>query len=118
MGKHSKETKAPRRHVIVDKVPVIAAIIIAGVGSYASIAIATLLDGIIAAIVDSYPQYPERGPVGIIIGAAIIMLLYKLWFRPEFEGQCIGGKPGKGFLLGLIFIAYFAAAMLIPVEGV
>ena len=118
MGKHSKEIKAPRRHVIVDKVPVIAAIIIAGIGSYASIAIATLLDGIIAAIVDSYPQYPERGPVGIIIGAAIIMLLYKLWFRPEFEGQCIGGKPGKGFLLGLIFIAYFAAAMLIPVEGV
>lgn len=118
MGKRSQGTKAPRRHVLVDKVPVITAIIIAGVGTYVSIVIATLSDGIIAALIPAYPQYPQQGPVGYIIGAGIIMLLYKLWFRPEFEGQCIGGKPGKGFLLGLIFIAYFAAAMVIPVEGV
>ena len=55
MGKHSKEIKAPRRHVIVDKVPVIAAIIIAGVGSYASIAIATLLDGGNSRFIPSIP---------------------------------------------------------------
>lgn len=114
MGKHSKETKAPRRHVIVDKVPVLSAIIIAGTGWFVALIIAPLVNGFITAAV---PSYPLEGLVGHIIGAVVIMLLYKWWFRPEFEGQCIGGKPGKGFLLGLIFIAYFAAALVIPVEG-
>ena len=34
MGKHSQKTKEPRRDVLVEKVPVLAAIIIAGAGVF------------------------------------------------------------------------------------
>jgi hypothetical protein len=37
MGKHLKETKAPRRHAFVEKAPVLAAIIIAGAGVFVSV---------------------------------------------------------------------------------
>ncbi len=107
MEKHSPETKAPRRHAFVDKAPVPAAIIVAGTGWFAAIMIAALVNRIIMAAV---PSYPEQGLVGFLIGAGVIMLLYKGWFRPEFEGQLIGGRLGRGFLFGLIFIAYFAVS--------
>ena len=37
MGKHSQKTKEPQRHVLVEKVPVLAAIIIAGAGVFVSV---------------------------------------------------------------------------------
>ena len=114
MKKHSQENKTPRRHALVEKAPVLAAIIIAGIGWVAMLVIATWVNMFIKAAVDSYPQ---QGMVGFIIGAAVIMLLYKWWFKPEFRGQIIGGRPGKGFLLGLIFIAYLIVGVSIPVDG-
>ena len=110
MGKHSRETKTPRRHAFVEKAPVLAAIIIAGIGWAAMLVIATWVNMFITAAVDSYPV---QGLFGYIIGAAVVLLLYKWWFKPEFQGQIIGGRPGKGFLLGLIFIAYLALSLLL-----
>ena len=114
MEKHSQKTKSPRRHVLVEKVPVLAAIIIAGAGWIASLYIGSMINNIIMGFI---PSYIQDGLIGYIIGTLVIMLLYKLWFRPEFEGQLTGGRPGKGFLLGLVFIAYFALAVLIPIGG-
>ena len=45
------------------------------------------------------------GPVGLFAGAAITLVLYKWWFRPEFEGMLKGDLP-LGFLLGLIELGY------------
>ncbi len=93
MKKDLQETRAPRRHTLVDKAPVIAAIIIAVIGWVASLIIASFVN---RAITSAVPSYPPEGFAGYIIGAVVIMLLYKWWFRPEFQGQIIGGKPGKG----------------------
>jgi membrane protease YdiL (CAAX protease family) len=45
------------------------------------------------------------GPVGLFAGTAIMLILYKWWFRPEFEGMLKGDLP-LGFLLGLIELGY------------
>ena len=114
MKKRSQETKPPRRHAFVEKAPVPAAIILAAAGWFMALTVAGMINIFINAAAESYPR---QGLVGHLIGAALILFLYKWWFRPEFQGQIIGGRPGRGFLLGLIFIAYFAVSLLIPVDG-
>ena len=74
MKKHSQETKTPRRHALVEKAPVLAAIIFAVIGWFIMLMTASFINVFIMAAVDSYPQ---QGLVGSLIGAALVLLLYK-----------------------------------------
>ena len=114
MGKRSKKVKTLRRHAFVEKAPWLASIILAVAGWLGAAVLTSFVNGIIKLAV---PSYPYEGMFGVIIGAAIVMLLYKRWFRPEFEGFMKGGRPGTGFRLGLIFVAYFATAVIFPDGG-
>ena len=87
----------------LEKFPVVAAILMAIFWMLLFEIIEVIINFGIHMVISGYDV--ATGPVGLFAGAAITLVLYKWWFRPEFEGMLKGDLP-LGFLLGLIELGY------------
>ena len=92
-----------RQHKFVEKFPVVAAILMAIFWMLLFEIIEVIINFGIHMVISGYDV--ATGPVGLFAGAAITLVLYKWWFRQEFEGMLKGDLP-LGFLLGLIELGY------------
>ena len=92
-----------RQHKFVEKFPVVAAILMAIFWMFLFELIEGVINLGIHMVISGYDA--ATGPVGLFAGTAIMLILYKWWFRPEFEGMLKGDLP-LGFLLGLIELGY------------
>ena len=92
-----------RQHKFVEKFPVPAAILMVIFWMFLFELIEIAINLGIHMVISGYDA--ATGPVGLFAGAAITLVLYKWWFRPEFEGMLKGDLP-LGFLLGLIELGY------------
>ena len=92
-----------RQHKFIEKFPVVAAILMAIFWMLLFEIIEVIINFGIHMVISGYDV--ATGPVGLFAGAAITLVLYKWWFRPEFEGMLKGDLP-LGFLLGLIELGY------------
>lgn len=92
-----------RQHKFVEKFPVVAAILMAIFWMLLFEIIEVIINFGIHMVISGYDV--ATGPVGLFAGATITLVLYKWWFRPEFEGMLKGDLP-LGFLLGLIELGY------------
>ena len=92
-----------RQHKFVEKFPVVAAILMAIFWMLLFEIIEVIINFGIHMVISGYDV--ATGPVGLFAGAAITLVLYKWWFRPEFEGM-LKGDLRLGFLLGLIELGY------------
>lgn len=104
-----KEKKRMRRHRFLEKMPVTASVLTALLGLIPTSVIVYLAQMLA-------PAYVAAGTlVGLLLGVLLTAALYRLWFRPEFEGLLRGGKLGRGFLLGLFIAVYWALGMVLPI---
>ncbi len=103
-----------RKHVLVDRIPIIVAIVLMEVVSTVpSIVTSTLVEEAFVAInhvdMTEYIMAGNDIPAGVmnsffastILCALLILLLFELWFRPEYEGS----MRGKGMGAGMKFLA-------------
>ena len=107
-----EKQKKPRQHRFLKKAPVLASLVAAVIG----ILLANLVIGLV-----SFPGFfvpALQTPLtvaGVLLGVLLAAWVFTGWFRPAFEGMLRGGKPGKGFYLGLFIVAYWLLGMVIPV---
>lgn len=101
-----------RQHRFVEKAPVPAAILmcILWVVLYQLLEYAINLP--LSMLISGYDA--ATGPIGLVVSTAIMMGVYKWWFRPEFEGMMKGSLP-LGFLLGLTELAYVLISFAISI---
>ena len=68
----------------------------------------SILGGILGILITMATGNENVGSgIGIVVVSLLMLVLYRFWFRPEFEGNLIGGDPKLGIKLGLIIIAYW-----------
>jgi len=100
--------KKVRQHKLTDKNPYISSIILVLVGVLIFSLVSTVLNVIIAIPFEGYSiQY---GPIGLIVGVAVGLLVYKLWFKGEFTSFFRYGKLGPGVPLVVVYIIYLSYA--------
>ena len=97
------DNQKTRQHKFVEKFPVPAAILMTIFWMFLFELIEIAINLGIHMVISGYDA--ATGPVGLFAGTAIMLILYKWWFRPEFEGMLKGDLP-LGFLLGLIELGY------------
>lgn len=96
--------KKQRAHKFFDKHTILGAILLMIIG---------MLGGQLLGSLIGLPLTLLSGEenIGIGIGAAavsfLLLLLYKRWFRPEFEGNLRGGDLKLGCKLSIIMVAYW-----------
>ena len=102
--------KKVRQHKLTDKNPYISSIILVLVGFLIFSLVSTVLNVIIAIPFEGYSiQY---GPIGLIVGVAVGLLVYKLWFKGEFTSFFRYGKLGPGVPLVVVYIIYLALGLV------
>ena len=106
-----------RRHKFVEKSPAAAAIIMCLLWFVLYQLLEFAINYPVSILISDYNAI--TGPIGMVLSIVIMMGVYKLWFRPEFEGMLKGDLP-LGFLLGLIELIYvvvtFAVSMMFGYE--
>lgn len=106
-----------RRHKFVEKSPAAAAILMCLLWFVLYQLLEFAINYPVSILISDYN--PIIGPIGMVLSVVIMMGVYKLWFRPEFEGMLKGDLP-LGFLLGLIELIYvvvtFAVSMMFGYE--
>ena len=106
-----------RRHKFVEKSPAAAAILMCLLWFVLYQLLEFAINYPVSILISDYNAI--TGPIGMVLSIAIMMGVYKLWFRPEFEGMLKGDLP-LGFLLGLIELIYvvvtFAVSMMFGYE--
>ena len=106
-----------RRHKFVEKSPAAAAILMCLLWFVLYQLLEFAINFPVSILISDYN--PITGPIGMVLSVVIMMGVYKLWFRPEFEGMLKGDLP-LGFLLGLIELIYvvvtFAVSMVFGYE--
>ena len=95
--------KRVRQHKFVEKAPVAAALVMSILWFVMFQLIGLPVNGAISLFIDGYSI--EQGIAGLAVSILTCLALYKLWFRPEFEGM-LKGNLALGFLLGLIELGY------------
>lgn len=100
-----------RTHKIFDRYTILCAIVLMLIGLLAVQGLGSLLGRPITALTG---DGKVGDGVGIAVVALLTLLLYKFWFRPEFEGNLKGGDLKLGFKLGIIFIVYWIT--IVPLE--
>lgn len=106
-----------RRHKFVEKSPAAAAILMCLLWFVLYQLLEFAINFPVSILISDYNAI--TGPIGMVLSVVIMMGVYKLWFRPEFEGMLKGDLP-LGFLLGLIELIYvvvtFAVSMMFGYE--
>lgn len=106
-----------RRHKFVEKSPAASAILMCLLLFVLYQLLEFAINFPVSILISDYNAI--TGPIGMVLSVVIMMGVYKLWFRPEFEGMLKGDLP-LGFLLGLIELIYvvvtFAVSMMFGYE--
>ena len=100
--------KKVRKHRLVESHPVLASILACILLFFLCQLIQIFVDRACTSFINGY----DNGPVGLIVAAPIVFLLYKWWFRPEFEGMLKGDLP-LGFRLCVIELIYVIVGALL-----
>lgn len=98
-----------RQHKLVEKAPVVAALLMCVLWSVLQQIIEFAVNYPLSLVISGYDHI--SGPIGLIVSIAVMLLVYKWWFRPEFEGMLKGDMP-KGFLLGLFELGFVILSFL------
>lgn len=93
-------TKKPRTHKLCEKHPLIAAVL--------ALAIPAAAIALVSSAVDRISE--NAAYLGMVIAAVVVMLLFKVWFSPEFKGFVKPGISAK--TIGLIMIPFFIFIVL------
>ena len=106
-----------RKHIITDKVPWLVALILMILG----IAVPNAVSGVVAGFFGGTEVTAGRicNTVTAMLVSFIMMGLYTLWFRPEFEGNLGSDGIAKGFRLAVPFFVAWAVYFVLNkfVEG-
>ena len=95
--------KKVRKHRFVESHPVLASVLACVFLFIFCQMIQSYVDMACSKLIKGYDY--QSGPVGLIVAVPIVFLLYKWWFRPEFEGM-LKGNLLLGFKLMLIEVIY------------
>lgn len=98
------ETKK-RKHIIADKVPELVAIVLMIIGMVLPSVVANPIAGLFGS--DTVASSVCRGLVAILV-SFVMMIVYKLWFRPEFEGNLGADRLSKGLPILIPFCVAWA----------
>ena len=101
-----------RQHKLVEKAPVPVAILMSILWLMLYQVLEYAINLPVSGLISGYDA--TTGPIGLIVSIAILMGVYKWWFRPEFEGMLKGRLP-LGFLLGLAELAYLLLSFVINI---
>ena len=63
----------------------------------------------ISLLIPGYP--PSTGIAGVLVSCAVVLWLFRLWFKPEFQGF-LGGKPKAAAILVAAYIVYLIVGMI------
>ena len=80
--------KKVRKHRFVESHPVLASVLACVFLFIFCQMIQSYVDMACSKLIKGYDY--QSGPVGLIVAVPIVFLLYKWWFRPEFEGMLKG----------------------------
>ena len=100
-----------RTHRFFDRFTIISAILLMLIGLLAAQALGSLMGRPIGSLTG---EKNLGDGIGIAVASFLILLLYKFWFRPEFEGNLKGGDLKLGFKISIIFIVYWIT--IVPLE--
>lgn len=79
-----------REHKLAYKHPILCTILLVILGVALFPALSQILN---MPLVTAFPAYPrEDGPVGVLLTGFLVLFLYKLCFRPDFEGSVKHGE--------------------------
>ena len=102
--------KKPRAHKLTAKFPVIVALLLALIAFYVMQFIAVPFTLLCRSVFPWHPQ--DTSLIGTLFSTGLILFLYKLFFKPEYEGSLKGGSISEGFLLCLAHVAYLVLSSL------
>lgn len=98
--------KKKKRHVISDKLPVLAAIIFAAVGMLLTQTGAMTLSRILHGVMPFFSA--DTNPVVVVLIGALALFLYKLWYKPEYTGSVVYSEYKKAWVLIVAYILFLA----------
>ena len=110
--KQTPQSKPKKAHKLTEKFPVLSALLFAFAGFILCQTLSSLINMPIHVAFNAYSM--TTGIAGTLIASFVILLLYKLFFKPEFEGNLKGGSLALGFQLGVFHIAYLVISLLLP----
>ena len=102
------QTERQRKHRFFDRFTILGAIVLMVIGLLVGQALGSLLGMPIGRLSG---DTAFGGGIGTSIIAFLLLLLYKIWFRPEFEGNLRGGDLKLGFKLAIIYVIYWIATV-------
>ena len=109
--------KKKRQHKLSDKLPVLAAIIFCIIGMLGT-QVGTLIISKVLHIV--MPHFPaDTNPIAVIAFGTLALILYKLWYKPEYTGSVVYSEYRKvWFLIAgyFLFLAYEIIEIVIKHE--
>ena len=97
-------TKKERRHRFFNKHTILGTLILMVLG----LLLCQIVGGLIGIPIDAICGDKNfAGGIGVAIAALLVLLVYGLWFRPEFEGNLRGGNVKTGIKLSMILVVYW-----------
>lgn len=109
--------KKVRSHSFCKSYPILAMILFSVGGMIAISMISSIFGGLLSLIMDKVPA----GHFGTAIASVVVLLLYKLWFSPQFKGQAKSGLSKKWTLImalpGILYIIYTFISQMIQYHG-
>ena len=98
-----------REHKFSRSHPVLASVLFA-IGSLILTELLThLVNFPIAALIPGYP--PAKGIAGVLVSCAVVLWLFRLWFKPEFQGF-LGGKPKAAMIPVAAYFVYLIVSVI------
>ena len=113
MSENKTSEKTVRSHPFCQAHPVIAMILF----SFAGIVLIELLGGVFTLLLGLIMDTKAAGNIGTAAAGVAVLVLFKLWFSPQFKGQSKSSLSMKWTLLmtlpGIIYIVYTFISQLI-----
>ena len=109
--------KKERQHKLSDKLPVLAAIIFCIIGMIGTQVGTLIISTVLHIVIPFFPK--NTNPVVVIIFGALALILYKLWYKPEYTGSVVYSEYRKvWFLIAgyVLFLAVEAIELVIKHE--
>ncbi len=104
-----KSRKIVTRHVLADRIPLLAAAVLMIIGQYLpKVAVAAAVEPLSEFISDS-DLLLSLYFIVVILFSLLLVLLFERWFYPEYEGSLKGKGFGRGMLAALPVIVFIIA---------
>ena len=103
-----KKEKKAEKYGFLNRQPVAGAVILALVGFFVAQVITSIFQWAV-------PVSDLGRMIGAVAGSLVILAVHKRYFRPEFEGNLCGGRPGTGFRMIGIFAVFWIISIAVQV---